>query len=96
MDRRAEAINLITGLMGMGWLNQTFGGKFKHLGRRFLIGKQHDDRSCGLFVLNSMEHAMSGVKVLENKDSNLLRMDYFAKLAKYVCDRVSRMLSTPV
>jgi hypothetical protein len=71
------------------WLDATFGAPFKDLGGTFLIGRQKDGHSCGICVVNSIEHAMFGVPLFTDKDRHTLRIQYFVEAVKYLLDNVS-------
>ena len=70
-------------------MDVAFGGGFGNTGRRFPVGVQDDSHSCGIFVLNAMEHAMRGVKLFEQDNRSLVRMEYFTKLLRYLLETVS-------
>jgi len=58
------------------WLSIVFGVGFKDLGNTFLIGRQKDGHSCGICVINAIEHAIFGVPLFTDKDRNVLRVRY--------------------
>lgn len=71
------------------WLDAGFGAPYKDMGNTFLIGKQEDGHSCGICVVNAIEHGMFGVPLFTNKDRYALRVQYFVGVVKYLLDNVS-------
>lgn len=74
------------------WLEVVFRALFKDLGNAFLIGQQEDGESCGICVINAIEHAMFGVPLFTDEDRYALRVRYFVEVVKYLLDNVSVFL----
>ncbi|KAF9641889.1 hypothetical protein BDM02DRAFT_3194339, partial [Thelephora ganbajun] len=66
------------------WLNVAFGALFEDLGSTLPIGRQSDGHSCGICVINAMEHAMFGVPLFTDKNRYSLRIQYFVEAVKYL------------
>jgi hypothetical protein len=78
---------------GLGkWLTRAFGGAFIDNGQTLSIGQQDDTYSCGICVLNSMEHAVCNVPLYTHADRHTLRVTYFTRLMGYLLRDVSRLL----
>jgi hypothetical protein len=71
-----------------GWLNVTFGAGFKDLGKTLPIGRQADSYSCGICVINAIEHAMFGVPLFTDSDRHHLRIQYFVGAVKHLLNDV--------
>ena len=71
------------------WLNGGFWGSFEDLGNTFLIGQQQDGYSCGICVVNAIEHAMFNVPLFTDQDCYILRVRYFVEAVGYLVDNVS-------
>jgi hypothetical protein len=72
------------------WLTHVFGGSFKDLGSTLSIGKQNDEHSCGICVINAMEHAVLNTALFTHEDRYTLRIRYFVELAEYVLRNVRK------
>ena len=70
------------------WLNVAFGAGFKDLGKTFPIGQQADAHSCGICVVNAIEHAMFGVPLFTDGDRYRLRIQYFVEAVKHLLNNV--------
>ena len=70
------------------WLKAIFGGPFKDMGRTFAIGKQKDSHSCGICVINSIEHELFGTTLITHSSRNALRIHYFTEAMKFVLKEV--------
>lgn len=71
------------------WTNTDFHRSFKNLGESLPIGTQQDGISCGICVLNALEHALLNVPLFTHNRRNLLRVEHFAKIAKFLLGHVS-------
>lgn len=71
------------------WTVTNFYHPFKNLGQSLPIGTQQDGISCGVCVLNALEHALLDAPLFTHNQRNLLRVEYFTKIAKLLLDRVS-------
>jgi len=71
------------------WLKTSFHGSFENLGQTLPIRTQKDVISCGVCALNALEHALLGVPLFTHDRRNLLRVQYFVKIAKLLLDHVS-------
>lgn len=81
-----ELDHLLRGLEN--WLVTAFKVPFKDLGNTFPIGRQEDGHSCGICVINAIEHAMFGVPLFIDKNRYAFRVQYFVKAIKYLLDNV--------
>jgi len=70
------------------WLGTAFRVPFKDLGGTLPIGRQEDGYSCGVCVINAVEHAMFGVPLFTDKDRHALRVQYFVDAVKYLLENV--------
>lgn len=75
------------------WLQTSFGYRFKLKGRTMKSGVQTDMRSCGLFVLNMLEHAVLGEALCEQSEMAQYRAWWFVqsvdRYAKNVCSQLT-------
>ena len=71
------------------WLKTNFQRSFKNLGQTLPIGTQKDAISCGICVLNALEHALLGAPLFTDDRRNLLRVQYFTNITKLLLDHVS-------
>jgi hypothetical protein len=90
-ERSKELAELYTALRT--WLNAVYGGASRSVGRKFTIGTQDDGSSCGVCVMNAMDHAMFGQALFTQADRHLVRMGLFAKLAGHLVDMVGALLT---
>ena len=60
------------------------GSIYKSKDASFTIGKQQDRSSCGVCMLNAMEHAMLGIALFTHADRILVCMGLFIKLATHL------------
>ena len=75
---------------GLGrWLGTNFHRSFKNLGQTVPIGTQKDGISCGVCVLNALEHTLLDIPLFTHNRRNLLRMRYFTNITKLLLDHVS-------
>jgi hypothetical protein len=73
------------------WLEQTFGRQFVDNANTVQIGVQGDSNSCGVCVLNAIEHAANPVHPLfTHGQRHAHRMRYFIAAMQYVHEEVSR------
>jgi len=70
------------------WLSVMFGASFEDLGNTLPIGRQEDAHSCGICVVNAMEHAMFGVPLFRDRDRYGLRVWYFVEVVEYLLNNV--------
>lgn len=70
------------------WLSSGFGGRFKDFGNTLPTGRQTDGHSCGVCVINAMEHAIFGVPLFADRDHYRLHVRYFVGVTKYLLDNV--------
>lgn len=76
------------------WLSVAFRVEFKDLGNTFPIGQQADGHSCGICVVNAIEHAMFGVLLFTDGDCYCLRVQYFVEAVKHLLNDVRIMSCT--
>ena len=72
-------------------LCQWLGSAYKSENAGFAIGKQQDRSSCGVCVLNAMEHAMLGTALFTHANRSLVRMGLFVKLAAHLLGKVGAL-----
>jgi hypothetical protein len=70
------------------WLEKAFSDRFVDKGNSFPIGWQQDNNSCGICVLNAMEHAAFGVPLFQHEDRFGLCIQYFVAMARYALGQV--------
>ena len=80
-------VDLQTGLRR--WISVAFGKKIISVGRRLTIGRQDDGNSCGICVLNAMDHAMFGAPLFQHEAREAIRMDLFLRMANHLLEHVS-------
>ena len=66
------------------WLRAMFNIPFKVKGTTFAIGKQDDGHSCGICVINSLEHDLFGTVLFTYSNRNILRICYFTEAIKFL------------
>lgn len=71
------------------WTSTLFYRKFNNCGQILPIGVQRDGISCGICVLNALEHVLFGAPLFTQKRRNFLRVQYFTDIAKSLLDHVS-------
>ena len=54
----------------------------------FTIGKQKDGHSCGICVINLLEHELFGTTLFIHSSRNILRIHYFTETAKFLLKEV--------
>lgn len=69
-------------------LSVVFGATFEDLGNTLPIGQQEDSYSCGICVVNTMEHMMFGAPLFTDRDRYCLRVQYFLEAVKYLLNDV--------
>ena len=70
------------------WLALAFKRKFSISTQALPIGRQKDGHSCGIFVMNAIEHAIRNVPLLTPEGWRGWRVSYFLTLTRYVLERV--------
>ena len=63
-------------------------GPFKNLGDTLPIGQQKDTHSCGICVMNAMEHVVFGAPLFTARTRESLRIRYFSELVTYLTTNV--------
>jgi hypothetical protein len=86
MDRSAALADLDAALRE--WLEPALGAEFEGNGRTLPIGSQNDGNSCGVCVLNAIDHAIFGTALFRPGDRHLVRMNLFAMLAGHLRETV--------
>jgi len=71
------------------WMTTCFHSSFRNLGQVLPIGTQKDGISCGVCVLNSLEHALLDARLFTHNRRNILRVQYFTKIMNLLMDHVS-------
>ncbi|KAI0629632.1 hypothetical protein C8Q77DRAFT_1065756 [Trametes polyzona] len=74
------------------WLLHSFGVRFASAGNSLAHGLQGDGHSCGICTVNTVEHAIFGVKLFTHSDRYILRVRYFNRLMMAHNDHVRRVL----
>ena len=82
MDRSAALADLESALRG--WLEPVLSVEFVSNGRTLPIGSQDDGGSCGVCVLNAIDHVIFGTALFRPGDRHLVRMNLFALLVGYL------------
>ena len=72
------------------WLKAVFGTSFRDGGRTFAIGKQEDGHSCGICVINSIEHELFGTALFTHSSRNILRIHYFTEVIRFLLREVRK------
>jgi hypothetical protein len=70
------------------WVRLAFGKTVIGKGRKFSTGKQDDGNSCGICVLNAMDHAMIGTPLFRHETREATRMDLFLRMINYLLEHV--------
>ena len=73
------------------WLRLVDDPSYNSGGPRFPIGRQNDGNSCGICVLNAMDHAMFGADLFTHEGRHLVRMDLFRRIARFLLLRVGSL-----
>ena len=71
------------------WTGTHFYNRFKNVGGVLPIGTQRDGTSCGVCVLNALEHEIFDTHLFSHERRNVLRVQYFIDIMKLLLDRVS-------
>jgi hypothetical protein len=71
------------------WTNALFHAPFKNIGEVLPIGTQQDGISCGVCVLNALEHEIFVTRLFTHDRRNVLRVQYFMDIMKLLLDHVS-------
>ena len=71
------------------WTKTLFYAPFRNAGESLPIGTQQDGISCGICVLNGLEHEIFGARLFTHDRRNVLRVQYFVDVMKLLLDRVS-------
>ena len=66
------------------WLGVVFGRQFTLLSSPLPIGKQGDYDSCGICVMNAIEHAVFGVPLFTERQWHQHRVRYFVEFMAYL------------
>ena len=69
------------------WMSSAFGVAFTLSPVRIPIGHQQDRYSCGICVMNAMEHVLFQVPLFTSNDRHRLRIQYFVNLITYLRHR---------
>ena len=72
------------------WTNSLFYTRFKNAGKVLPIGTQEDGISCGVCVLNALEHEIFDTPLFTHDRRNILRLQYFLDTMKLLLDHVSK------
>lgn len=63
---------------------------FHNTGKSLKIGHQNDTNSCGICVVNCIEHHMFGAPLFTDGEQNSLCVHYFTRAVKLLVNEVSR------
>jgi len=72
----------------MRWGEVMFKTPLRGAGKTLEIGRQQDGDSCGICVVNSIEHHMFGTPLFTHNKRDTLRIYYFTKAAEFLLDSV--------
>ena len=86
VNRKDELESLFVGLER--WLGDFRRGPVSNGGRRFKIGRQADGGSCGVCILNAMDHSMFKTEIFTHQCRALVRMELFSKLVQHLLENV--------
>ena len=84
---RAESIEALSRKL-IKWLNDVFGPRFTLRTEPLPTGRQQDGYSCGVCVMNAMEHAAFNITLFTPKDRHRLRIRYFIHFVRFLYDDV--------
>ena len=73
------------------WTGIPFYSSFKNVGEVLPIRTQNDGISCGVCVLNALEHEMFNTWLFTHDIRDVLRVQYFTDVMTLLIDHVSRM-----
>lgn len=65
-----------------------YGFPFRDEGRSLPIGRQDDGYSCGICVINAMEHAVFAAGLFTPAKRHSLRVRYFTEIARHLLGEV--------
>lgn len=65
------------------WLTKLFNRRFTVQAKKQTTGIQLDDSSCGVCVMNAMEHSLFDVPLFEHETRFLHRLRLFVELMKH-------------
>jgi len=89
----AKDVNKIShGILKWGWA--MFKKHFHSTGQTLEIGRQQDSTSCGICVINSIEHHMLGTPLFTHDERDNFRVYYFTKATEFLLKSV-RIVSLP-
>ena len=71
------------------WGKVTFKKSFHGTGKTLEIGRQRDDSSCGICVVNSVEHRMFGTPLFAHSERDTFCVYYFTKTIQLIFNGVS-------
>ena len=77
------------------WTRILFHVRFKNIGSVMPIGIQEDTVSCGVCVLNALEHAVLNTRLFTQNHRNNLRVQYFTDIVGLLSDHVSMIQHFP-
>ena len=60
-------------------------------GRTLAVGRQEDGSSCGICVVNAIEHHMFKTPIFTHSKCNSLRAEYFTKVIEFLVTGVRTM-----
>jgi hypothetical protein len=76
------------------WTRIMFYAPFKNVGEVLPIGIQQDGISCGVCVLNALEHEIFDTRLFTHDHRNVLRVQYFIDIMKLFLDHVSTCITS--
>ena len=63
----------------------------RNAGKTLPVGRQGDSSSCGICVVNAIEHRMFETPLFTHSERNSLRAEYFIKVAEFLVNGVRTM-----
>ena len=89
MHKDSEGAHFVSTRSGLiKWLDAFFGGSFVGPAQILPIGKQEDTYSCGISVINAMDHAVSKAPLFTHETRNQHRISYFMHILQVILNAV--------
>ena len=68
-----------------------FNKSLRNAGRTLTVGRQGDSSSCGICVVNAIEHHMFETPIFTHSRRSSLRAEYFTKVVEFLVNGVRTM-----
>jgi hypothetical protein len=75
------------------WTKNSYHAPFRNIGEVLPIGTQQDGISCGVCMLNALEHTILNTRLFTHDARNVLRVRYFTRIMDLLLDRVSKQFN---